>query len=63
MISITPVPIESDMCTTTNTSEHLDVQLGSALIRQTLCQHSQDILYIQPLLDTDSDDRLSYITK
>lgn len=40
MISITPVPIESDMCTTTNTFEQLDVQLDSAPIRHTLHQHS-----------------------
>lgn len=27
MISITPVPIESDLCTTTNTFKRLDIEL------------------------------------
>ena len=49
MISITPVPIESDLSTTTNTFKQLDIQLDSAMIGQTLCQRSRHFVQSTPV--------------
>ena len=59
MISITPVLIESDLCTTTNTFKQLDIQLDSAPIRQALCQQSRRFLSFQPQYDSCTEDCLS----
>lgn len=52
MISITPVPIESDLCTTTMTFKQLDKQLDSAPIRRAIRQRDTDRAFSQTSTNT-----------